>query len=81
MVVMRGLTEISTRLERLNNLYSVWQFNRYLRVTYVSPSWLVVWDHRYSPPKRHDFKDMGDHENVCRLAAAHLQKLAPDHRE
>jgi hypothetical protein len=80
MEMMRSLIEISTRLENLNNLYSVWQFNHYLRVTYVSPTWLVIWDHRHNPPERHDFKDVGDHKTVCRLTAEHLQKLAVDER-
>ena len=81
MEAVRSLNEISARLESLNNLYSVWHFNDYLRVTYVSPAWIVVWDHRHSPPERHDFRDVGDHEAICRLAAEQLQKLAPKHRE
>ena len=78
MEAVRNLNEISNRLESLNNLYSVWHFNHYLRVTYVSPTWLVVWDHRHSPPERHDFRDIGDHEIVCRLTAVQLQKLATE---
>ena len=78
---MRELTLLDTRLNNLNHIHSVWRFNSYLRVTYVSPKWLVVWDHRHSPPERHDFRDVGDHQTVCRLAAEHLQKLAPEYRE
>ena len=81
MEAVRSLTAISTRLENLNNIYSIWQFNSYLRVTYVSPTWLVVWDHRHSPPERHDFKDVGDHQTVCQLAAEQLQKMSPEYRD
>jgi hypothetical protein len=73
------MTALITNLIKLNNIYSIWQFNSYLRVTYVRPSWLVVWDHRYSPPQRYDFKETGDHEEVCRLTAQQLQKLAAEY--
>ncbi|MBZ0304085.1 MAG: hypothetical protein K8J31_30390 [Anaerolineae bacterium] len=75
------MTALITNLTNLNNVFSIWQFNSYLRVTYVSPSWLVVWDHRFSPPQRYDFKQTGDHQLVCRMAADQLQQLAPDYRE
>lgn len=72
---VQDLTTIGMKLDSLNNIYSVWYFNDYLRVTYVAHNWLVVWDHRYSPPKRFDFKEVGDHQTVCSLAAEQLQTL------
>jgi hypothetical protein len=63
-------------LSNLNDIYSILHFNSYLRVTYVAPAWLVVWDHRHRPPQRFDFKNVGDHETVCELAAGQLQMLA-----
>ena len=75
---MRGLTPLGSKLRSLNNLYSVWYFNSYLRVTYVARSWLVVWDHRDSPPERYDFREVSDHGAVCRLAADQLHKLAAE---
>ena len=75
------MTSLVMKLNSLNNIYGIWRFNSYLRVTYVAPTWLVVWDHRHSPPARYDFKDSGDHQTVCRLAADHLQRLSPNDRE
>lgn len=71
------MNALITNLAHLNSIYGIWRFNSYLRVTYVAPAWLVVWDHRQSPPERYDFKDVGDHQAVCRLAADQLQKLSP----
>ena len=72
------MTALLTKLNNLNNNYSVWHFNSYLRVTYIQPAWLVVWDHRQSPPQRYDIKVTDDHRAVCRLAAVQLQKLAEE---
>jgi hypothetical protein len=72
------VTSLVMKLNNLNNIYSIWRFNSYLRVTYVAPTWLVVWDHRHNPPTRYDFKDTDDHQTVCRLAADQLQKLSPN---
>jgi hypothetical protein len=69
------------KLAYLSNIYSIWYFNNYLRVTYVARCWLVVWDHRVRPPERYDFKRTNsDHQTVCRLAADQLHKLAPHDR-
>ena len=75
------MTGLVKKLNSLNNVYGIWRFNSYLRVTYVAPSWLVVWDHRCSPPERYDFREVGDHLTVCRLAADQLRRLAPNDRE
>jgi hypothetical protein len=75
------MTALLTSLNNLNSIYSIWHFNSYLRVTYIGPAWLVVWDHRHSPPQRYDFKDTDDHWAVCRMAAAQLQKLAERDRD
>jgi hypothetical protein len=72
---------LSTHLSTLNRIFGIWRFNSYLRVTYVGPDWLVVWDHRQSPPQRYDFKEVGNHENVCRLAAEQLQKMESNHQK
>ena len=69
------LTVITMKLDNLNNIYSVWRFNEYLRVTYVARGWLVVWDHRASPPQRYDIKETGDHATTCKRTAEQLQKL------
>ena len=71
-VVMMALI---SRLGGLNYMNSVWHFNDFLRVTYVAPAWLVVWDHRRRPPQRFDIKAVGDHEAVCNMAAERLQAL------
>ena len=78
---MRSLTAVRTKLYNLSNMFSIWQFNSYLRVTYVAPNWLVVWDHRHSPPVRYDIKEMSDHETVCRLAADQLRRLSAEYPE
>jgi hypothetical protein len=75
---IRSLTTLGSKLDSLNNIYSIWYFNSYLRVTYVAPDWLVVWDHRSDPPQRYDIKKTGDHAAVCRLTEAQLKKLAAD---
>jgi hypothetical protein len=76
---VQELTTIGMKLGSLNDIYSVWYFNDYLRVTYVARNWLVVWDHRCSPPERFDFREVSDHQTVCRLAAEQLRKLAPEY--
>lgn len=63
------------KLNGLSRVYSVWHFNSYLRVTYVTNGWLVVWDHRDSPPVRYDCKT-DDHPAACLLAAKKLRELA-----
>lgn len=63
------------KLTGLDNIFSVWYFNDYLRVTYVSKGWLVVWDHRDHPPTRYDCKNL-DHQEACESAAITLQDLA-----
>jgi hypothetical protein len=78
---MHIVDELARKLKSLNNIYSVWRFNRYLRVTYVAPDWLVVWDHRQTPPNRYDIKGAGNHEAVCRQAADQLQNLSLDDRD
>ena len=75
----RALTALGIKLASLNNVYSIWYFNRYLRVTYVARNWLVVWDHRDSPPGRYDFREVSDHGAVCRLAAEQLHKLTAEY--
>lgn len=74
------LAAIATKLNSLNTIYSVWRFNKHLRVTYVAPGWLIVWNHRENPPQRYDIREAGDHATVCDLAAAQLQKLAIAYR-
>lgn len=78
---MANVTTIDIKLNSLNHIHSIWQFNSYLRVTYVAPDWIVVWDHRQTPPARYDFKATGDHDTACRLAAEQLRILAPNYRE
>ena len=72
---------LAAKLNSLNHICSIWYFNSYLRVTYVVPNWLVVWDHRHNPPHRYDFQEVGDHQLVCRMAADQLHRLAQDERE
>lgn len=62
------------RLAGLNSIFSVCCFNNYLRVTFVSHGWLIVWDHRNRPPIRYDCKTL-DHHEACELAAIMLQEL------
>lgn len=62
------------KLAGLNNIFGIWHFNKYLRVTFVSEGWLIVWDHRNHPPERHDCH-MQSHHDACKLAAAKLQEL------
>jgi hypothetical protein len=81
MEVMCGLTILGVRLNQLNHIYSIWRFNSYIRVTYVSQGWLVIWDHRHAPPARHDFRNNGDHETICKLAADYLQILESECRD
>jgi hypothetical protein len=66
---------LSEKLNGLNSNFGVWQFNSYLRVTYVSEGWLVVWDHRDSPPTRYDCKT-SVHREASALAADKLQELS-----
>jgi hypothetical protein len=73
---MHIVNELANKLNSLNHIFGIWHFNNYLRVTYVAPDWLVVWDHRQNPPERYDFKDAGNHQTVCRLAADQLQRLS-----
>lgn len=63
------------KLNTLSGIYGVWHFNNYLRVTYVTDGWLVVWDHRSSPPMRYDCKT-DDHRGACVLASNKLKELA-----
>ena len=63
------------KLTGLDGIFGVWYFNNYLRVTFVSKGWLVVWDHRDCPPTRYDCKTP-DHQETCELAAILLRDLA-----
>jgi len=62
------------KLAGLNNIFGIWHVNNYLRVTFVSQGWLVVWDHRSHPPLRHDCKGQ-DHRDTCALAESKLREL------
>lgn len=62
------------KLVGLNSIFGIWRFNDYLRVTFVYEGWLIVWDHRNSPPIRHDCKAK-NHQDTCVLAANKLQEL------
>ncbi len=62
------------KLNGLNNIFGIWHFNNYLRVTFVSKGWLIVWDHRDHPPSRYDCKAQ-DHQETCELAANKLKEL------
>lgn len=62
------------KLSSLNNIFGIWRFNAYLRVTFVCKGWLIVWDHRSQPPARHDCKTH-DHHETCNLAASILHEL------
>lgn len=64
------------KLVNLNDIFGIWQVNDFLRVTYVSQCWLIVWDHRQHPPVRHDCKAR-NHQLTCAVAAEKLQELAP----
>jgi hypothetical protein len=63
------------QLAGLNSIFGIWHFNSYLRVTFVSEFWLVVWDHREHPPVRYDCKAR-DHRETCELAARTLRELS-----
>lgn len=63
------------RIYRMNALFSIWRCNERVRVTFVAPGWLIVWDHRSSPPVRYDCRD-DNHAAVCDLAIRKLRDLA-----
>lgn len=63
------------KLTALDGIYGVWHFKPYLRVTYVSQGWLIVWDHRSNPPERYDCK-APDHSQTCAIAADKLRELS-----
>jgi hypothetical protein len=62
------------KIFQLDNIFSFWYFNKYLRIAYVSKGWLTVWDHRNSPPTRHDCKNT-DHNEACQMAIAEIRAL------
>lgn len=62
------------KIRKLSGIFGVWYFNKYLRVTYVSKGWLVVWDHRGNPPVRYDCHT-DDHRGACQLALDKLREL------
>ncbi len=62
------------QLVELNTTYGIWYYNTYLRVTFVSKNWLVVWDHRAKPPVRYDCKGP-NHNETCMMAADKLEDL------
>lgn len=62
------------KIYRLNNNYSFWYFNNYLRVAYIHKGWVTVWDHRQSPPTRYDCKN-SDHHDACDMAIEKIHSL------
>ena len=63
------------RIYQLDNIHSFWYFNNYLRIAYVSTGWLIVWDHRESPPARHDCKN-SDHNEACNISIETIRALS-----
>lgn len=63
------------QLAELNTTFGIWYYNTYLRVTFVSKHWLVVWDHRQQPPARYDCKAT-NHRETCMMTADKLEELA-----
>jgi hypothetical protein len=62
------------KIYQLDNIFSFWYFNNYLRIAYVSDGWLTVWDHRQSPPIRYDCKNR-DHNIACDMAIEKIGAL------
>jgi hypothetical protein len=60
---------------KMNTLFGIWHYNDRIRVTYVSQGWLVVWDHKQTPPRRYDCQNK-DHHEACTTAINKLREIA-----
>ena len=52
------------KVYKMNTVFGIWNYSKYLRITYVSQGWLVVWDHRQTPPTRYDCQS-NNHHDTC----------------
>jgi len=66
---------IYEKVSQLNNVFGVWRLSNRLRVTYVSPCYLVVWDHEQNPPKRYDCKGI-NHDETCHSVVNRIHELS-----
>jgi len=62
------------KIFNLDTNFGIWRYTDRLRITYVSPCWLVVWDHQQKPPARYDCQ-ASDHPETCVLAEKKLREL------
>ena len=63
------------RIYKMNTNYGIWRYSERLRITYVSPGWLVVWDHYQNPPDRYDCHAK-THDKACEAVLLKLGELA-----
>lgn len=62
------------KVYKMNTVFGIWRYSERIRVTYVSPTWLVVWDHKQSPPTRYDCHGK-THDEACSSVINKLQEL------
>lgn len=62
------------KVSNLNSIFGVWQYTKALRITYVAQKWLIVWDHKQTPPVRYDCQGETHHE-ACTSAVNKLNEL------
>jgi len=68
------MDDVYNKISKMNTVFGIWNYSDYLRVTYVAQGWLIVWDHRQSPPTRYDCKE-SEHDQACQLALEKLREL------
>ena len=66
---------LNNMISKMNTNSSIWHYTDYFRVTYVCEGWLIVWDHRQSPPTRYDCRDI-NHDTACNSVVDKLVELA-----
>ena len=65
------------KIYNMNAVFGIWQYNKRIRITYVSPGWFVVWDHQESPPIRYDCRNSSHHE-ACTLVINMINELTAE---
>lgn len=66
--------DVFDSVSKMSTVFGIWNFNNRLRVTYVSQGWLIVWDHKETPPIRYDCQEKS-HTEACISVVNKLDEL------
>jgi len=66
--------DLYEKVSNLDTIFGIWHYTDHIRVTYVAVGWLIVWDHKQSPPTRYDCHH-DTHQAACDSAVAKIKEL------